>query len=208
MFRKTACIDKRETLGGTCLNVGCIPSKSLLNNSYFYHLANHDFSKRGIESMKYILISLFNCYMVLYSLVSEVKLNLNKMLEQKDNTVSSLTKGIETLFKKNNISRYTGNGQIVNANSVQITGSDGKVELIEAKNIVIATGSDFFEISGLNFDEKTIISSTGALSLSKIPKKMTVIGGGVIGLELVSQNIKYFLYVKFMNIMLLGICLE
>jgi dihydrolipoamide dehydrogenase len=116
---------------------------------------------------------------------SEIKLNLPKMMEQKVKAVSSLTKGIEMLFKKNKVTRFVGHGKLVDKNKVEIIGSDGKVEQIEAKNIVIATGSDFFEISGLQFDEKTIISSTGALDLKEVPKKMVVIGGGVIGLELV-----------------------
>ncbi len=111
------------------------------------------------------------------------------MMEQKDKAVSGLTKGIEMLFKKNKVTRFSGHGKIIDANKIEIIGAEGKVEIIEAKNIVIATGSDFFEISGLKFDEKTIISSTGALSLKEVPKKMVVIGGGVIGLELVLKVI-------------------
>lgn len=107
------------------------------------------------------------------------------MMEQKDKAVTGLTKGIEMLFKKNKVTRFVGHGKLVDKNKVEIIGQDGKIEQVEAKNIVIATGSDFFEISGLQFDEKTIISSTGALALKEVPKKMVVIGGGVIGLELV-----------------------
>ena len=118
---------------------------------------------------------------------SDIKLNLPKMMAQKDKAVSSLTKGIEMLFKKNKVTRFDGNGKITDTNKVEVIGADGKTEIIEAKNIVIATGSDIFEMSGLNFDEKTIISSTGALSLKEVPKKMVVIGGGVIGLELVRR---------------------
>ena len=108
-------------------------------------------------------------------------------MAQKDKAVSSLTKGIEMLFKMNKVTRFDGNGKITDTNKVEVIGADGKTEIIEAKNIVIATGSDIFEMSGLNFDEKTIISSTGALSLKEVPKKMVVIGGGVIGLELVRR---------------------
>lgn len=106
-------------------------------------------------------------------------------MEQKDKAVSSLTKGIEMLFKKNKITRFVGHGRLADKNKVEILNEDGQVEVVEAKNIVIATGSDFFEISGLKFDEKSIISSTGALALKDVPKRMVVIGGGVIGLELV-----------------------
>lgn len=116
------------------------------------------------------------------------------MMEQKDKAVSSLTKGIEMLFKKNKVTHFTGHGKIISENNIEIIGSDGKTEQIEAKNIVIATGSDFFEISGLKFDEKTIISSTGALGLKEVPKKMVVIGGGVIGLELVKKINNFNIY--------------
>lgn len=109
------------------------------------------------------------------------------MMDQKDKAVGSLTKGIEMLFKKNKVTRFAGHGKITDTNKVEVTGADGKTDIIEAKNVVIATGSDFFEISGLSYDEKTIISSTGALALKEVPKKMVVIGGGVIGLELVKD---------------------
>lgn len=126
------------------------------------------------------------------------------MMEQKDKAVSSLTKGIEMLFKKNKITRFVGHGKFADKNKVEIIGDDGKVELVEAKNIVIATGSDFFEISGLEFDEKTVISSTGALDLKEVPKKMVVIGGGVIGLELVNL----FTNILLLFLLVLGIGLE
>ena len=116
------------------------------------------------------------------------------MMEQKDKAVVNLTKGIEMLFKKNKISHFVGHGKFIDKNKVEITNSNKNVEIVEAKNIVIATGSDFFEISGLNFDEKSVISSTGALSLKEVPKKMVVIGGGVIGLELVNTTIPCFLF--------------
>lgn len=127
------------------------------------------------------------------------------MMAQKDKAVTSLTKGIEMLFKKNKVTRFAGHGKLVDKNKVEIISDDGKVERIEAKNIVIATGSDFFEISGLQFDEKTVISSTGALELKEVPKKMVVIGGGVIGLELVKFNISELLNLIFYVI---GISLE
>lgn len=127
------------------------------------------------------------------------------MMEQKDKAVTSLTKGIEMLFKKNKVTRFDGHGKLVGKNKVEIISDDGKVEQIEAKNIVIATGSDFFEISGLQFDEKTVISSTGALELKEVPKRMVVIGGGVIGLELVKFNISELLNLIFYVI---GISLE
>ena len=145
-------------------------------------MAKHDFSNRGIDCKKGVFIN--HCIIFLGS---EVKLNLPKMMDQKDKAVSSLTKGIEMLFKKNKVTRFAGHGKIIEANKIEVTDSDGKTEQIEAKNIVIATGSDIFEISGLNFDEKTIISSTGALALKEVPKRMVVIGGGVIGLELVNK---------------------
>lgn len=126
-------------------------------------------------------------------------------MAQKDKAVTSLTKGIEMLFKKNKVTRFAGHGKLVDKNKVEIISDDGKVERIEAKNIVIATGSDFFEISGLQFDEKTVISSTGALELKEVPKKMVVIGGGVIGLELVKFNISELLNLIFYVI---GISLE
>lgn len=146
-------------------------------------MAKHDFANRGIDC------KIPTMFFSFYSLVSELKLNLFKMMDQKDKAVSGLTKGIEMLFKKNKITRYLGHGKIIDSNSIEVMGDDGKSEKIKAKNIVIATGSDIFEISGLSFDEKTIISSTGALQLKEVPKKMVVIGGGVIGLELVEYYI-------------------
>lgn len=178
--------------------MGCIPSKALLNNSHYFHIAKHDFANRGIDCTTFI----FQAFLT-YFLGDNIKLNLPKMMEQKDNAVSGLTKGIEMLFKKNKITRFIGHGKLANANKVEIIGDDGKIEIVEAKNIVIATGSDFFEISGLEFDEKTVISSTGALALKEVPKKMVVIGGGIIGLELV------ILWVSFIfNFKILGFCLE
>lgn len=153
------CIEKKKTLGGTCLNEGCIPSKALLESSHHYHLAKHDFSIHGIECSP--------------------KIDLSKMLARKDSVVSNLTKGIDMLFKKNKITRIESTAKIISQNKIQV-GSDQ----IEAKNIVIATGSVNATIPTVSIDEKYIVSSTGALSLSKVPEKMVVIGGGYIGLEL------------------------
>ncbi|KAJ1930087.1 dihydrolipoamide dehydrogenase precursor [Tieghemiomyces parasiticus] len=162
---KTACIEKRGTLGGTCLNVGCIPSKSLLNNTHLLHQAQHDFKKRGID-------------------VSDVKLNLGQMMKMKEEAVGGLTKGIEFLFKKNGVDYIKGHGRFVSANELEVDLLDGGKKSLKAKNVIIATGSEPTHLPGLEVDEKQIITSTGALSLEKVPEKMIVIGGGVIGLEL------------------------
>lgn len=164
---KTVCIEKGETLGGTCLNVGCIPSKSLLNSSHYYHLAHAgELKKFGI-------------------LVDNVKLDLEKVMEQKRNTVKALTGGIASLYKKNKVEWVKGHGKITSPNQVNALGPDGSViSTINTKNIIIATGSEVTPFPGLELDEKQIISSTGCLSLSQVPKKFIVIGAGVIGLEL------------------------
>ncbi|XP_064607210.1 dihydrolipoyl dehydrogenase, mitochondrial-like [Liolophura sinensis] len=163
---KTVCVEKNDTLGGTCLNVGCIPSKALLNNSHFYHMAHsEDLSKRGIE-------------------ISGLKLNLDKMMEQKRTAVKGLTGGIAHLFKQNKVTHVQGFGTITGPNEVTVKKNDGSQEKISTKNILIATGSEVTPFPGLEFDEKTIISSTGALSLEKVPEKMVLIGAGVIGVEL------------------------
>ncbi|BCS07111.1 dihydrolipoamide dehydrogenase [Aspergillus piperis CBS 112811] len=164
---KTACIEKRGRLGGTCLNVGCIPSKSLLNNSHLYHQILHDTKKRGIE-------------------VGDVKLNLEQMMKAKDTSVEGLTKGIEFLFKKNGVDYVKGTGALVDQNTVKVNLLDGGEQTLRGKNILIATGSEATPFPGLNIDEKRIITSTGALSLKEVPKKMIVIGGGIIGLEMAS----------------------
>ncbi|OKL62500.1 Dihydrolipoyl dehydrogenase, mitochondrial [Talaromyces atroroseus] len=164
---KTACIEKRGTLGGTCLNVGCIPSKSLLNNSHLYHQILHDTKKRGIE-------------------VGEVKLNLDQMLKAKDTSVEGLTKGVEYLLKKNGVDYVKGTGSFVNENEVKVNLIDGGERTLRGKNIIIATGSESTPFPGLTIDEERIITSTGALSLKQVPKKMVVIGGGIIGLEMAS----------------------
>ncbi|KAJ3035050.1 dihydrolipoamide dehydrogenase precursor [Rhizophlyctis rosea] len=162
---KTACVEGRGALGGTCLNVGCIPSKSLLHNSHLYHSAKHDFKKRGIE-------------------VGEVSFNLDTMLGQKEKSVKQLTGGIEGLFKKYKAEYFKGWGKITGPNEVSVDGVDGSKSSLKAKNIIIATGSEVTPFPGIEIDEEQIISSTGALSLKKVPEKMVVIGGGVIGLEL------------------------
>lgn len=163
---KTACIEKRGALGGTCLNVGCIPSKSLLNNSHIYHQVKTDIEKRGIE-------------------VSDVKLNLKKMMEAKETSVAGLTKGIEMLFKKNKVDYVKGTGTIVSEHEIKVAPLDGgEPQTLRAKNIIIATGSEATPFPGLEIDEKRIVTSTGAIALTEVPKKMVVIGGGIIGLEM------------------------
>ncbi|ORX98327.1 dihydrolipoamide dehydrogenase [Basidiobolus meristosporus CBS 931.73] len=162
---KTACIEKRGSLGGTCLNVGCIPSKALLNNSHIYHQTKHDLKKRGIE-------------------VEGVKLNLDTLMKAKAKSVTGLTKGIEFLFKKNKVDYVKGTGKFTGPNDIEVQTLDGKVEKLRAKNIIIATGSEPSPFPGVEVDEKQIVTSTGALSLDKVPGKMIVIGGGVIGLEM------------------------
>lgn len=162
---KSMCIEGRGSLGGTCLNVGCIPSKSLLHNSHLYHATKFDYKKRGIK-------------------VSDVNLDLQKMMEMKEKSVKSLTRGIEHLFKKNKTSYKKGWGEITGSNEVTITRTDGFKEIIKTKNIVIATGSEVVSIPKIKIDEIDILSSTGALTLRKVPKKLLVIGAGVIGLEL------------------------
>ena len=162
---KTACIESRGTLGGTCLNIGCIPSKSLLNLSENYNKAKKDFNKQGIE-------------------ISDIKLNINKMMSNKEKSVQILTKGVEFLFKKNKVAYLKGKGVIFSKDDVVIYESNNKKTNIKAKNIVIATGSSPTSLPGIEIDEKNIVSSTGALSFSEVPKDLVVIGGGYIGLEM------------------------
>ena len=161
---KTACIESRGALGGTCLNVGCIPSKSLLNLSENYHKAQKDFGNQGIE-------------------ISDIKLNIEKMMSNKDKSVQILTKGVEFLFKKNKVSYLKGKGVLFSEKDVVVY-NEGKKDSYKAKNIVIATGSSASSLPGIEIDEKNIISSTGALSLKKVPSKLVIIGGGYIGLEM------------------------
>ncbi|OLN94258.1 Dihydrolipoyl dehydrogenase, mitochondrial [Colletotrichum chlorophyti] len=164
---KVACIEKRGTLGGTCLNVGCIPSKALLNNSHLYHTIQHDTKNRGIE-------------------VSDVKLNLEQFMKAKDTAVSGLTKGVEFLFKKNGVEYIKGTGSFVNENEIKVALNDGGETSVKGKNILIATGSEATPFPGIEIDEKRVVTSTGALSLNKIPESLVVIGGGIIGLEMAS----------------------
>ena len=164
---RTACVEMKKTLGGTCLNVGCIPSKSLLNASEMYHKSQKEFNNLGIE-------------------FSNIKLNLTKMMLNKEKSVLTLTKGIEFLFKKNKITHLRGKGLILNDNTVVVTDDSGKQANYSTKNIVIATGSHATSLPGIKIDEKIIVSSTGALNFDKVPKELIVIGGGYIGLELSS----------------------
>ena len=160
---KTACIEFRGSLGGTCLNVGCIPSKNLLNFSENFHKAKN-FTNIGIE-------------------VGEVKLNLSKMMKNKDKAVADLTKGIEFLFKKNKVTYFKGKGSFKSSNEISIL-ADNKETVIQTDKTIISTGSEPVSIPGIDFDEEKILSSTGALSISKLPKKMIIVGGGYIGLEM------------------------
>ena len=160
---KTACIESRGTLGGTCLNIGCIPSKSLLNLSEAFHQAK-GFSKIGIET-------------------GDIKLNLSKMMKNKDKAVTILTKGVEFLFKKNKVTYFKGYGSILDKNKILIKSNDDEKN-IDTKNIVISTGSEAVSLPGIEFDEEKILSSTGALNIPKVPKKMLIIGAGYIGLEM------------------------
>jgi len=162
---KTACIESRETLGGTCLNVGCIPSKSLLNLSENYYKAQKEFNSLGIEA-------------------SSIKLNLSKMMNNKKKSVLTLTKGVEYLFKKNKITYLKGIGSITSQNTVTVVNESKKKSNYQAKNIVISTGSIPASLPGIKIDENIIVSSTGALSFSKLPKELIIIGGGYIGLEM------------------------
>jgi dihydrolipoamide dehydrogenase len=164
---KTAIVEKMKTYGGTCLNIGCIPSKALLHASEMFDEAGHGFADLGIE-------------------VPAPKLNLPAMMKHKQDTVDANVKGVEFLLKKNKVDGVKGWGSILAPGKVQVKADDGSVQVLEAKNIVIATGSDIASPPGvkIDFDEKVIVSSTGALELDKVPAKMIVIGGGVIGLEL------------------------
>jgi dihydrolipoamide dehydrogenase len=161
---KTACVEARSSLGGTCLNIGCIPSKSLLNLSENFHKVKH-FSNLGIE-------------------ITAVKLNLEKMMKNKDKVVTILTKGIEFLFKKNKITHYKGTGSFKSATQLSIIDDKKKETIIDSDKIIISTGSEPISLPGVKFDEKVIVSSTGALALNKVPKKMVIVGAGYIGLEM------------------------
>ena len=161
---KTACVESKDALGGTCLNIGCIPSKNLLNFSEKFYSAKN-FSNLGIE-------------------VGKIKLNLDKVMKNKDKAVDALTKGIEFLFKKNKVTYYKGIASLKSSNQISVATSKNKEIIIETENVIISTGSEPVSLPGIKFDEKVIVSSTGALSLNTVPKKMVVIGGGYIGLEM------------------------
>ncbi len=161
---KTACVESRGSLGGTCLNVGCIPSKNLLNLSENFSRVKN-FSKIGID-------------------VGEVNFNLEKIMKNKDKAVTILTKGVEFLFKKNKVTYYKGLGSFKSLNEISIVDSQKNETIIKTEKIIISTGSVPVSLPGINFDEKIIVSSTGALSLRTVPKKMVIVGGGYIGLEM------------------------
>ncbi|MCB1415938.1 MAG: FAD-dependent oxidoreductase, partial [Nitratireductor sp.] len=164
---RTAIVEKMKTLGGTCLNIGCIPSKALLHASEMFHEAEHGLEKLGVKTGK-------------------PKLDLKAMMAHKEATIKSNVDGVSFLMKKNKVDVHHGTGSILAKGKVAVTDDKGKETVLETKNIVIATGSDVAGIPGvdLEFDEKVIVSSTGALALSDVPRHMVVVGGGVIGLEL------------------------
>ncbi|ABD04985.1 dihydrolipoamide dehydrogenase [Rhodopseudomonas palustris HaA2] len=162
---KVAVVEKNPTLGGTCLNVGCMPSKALLHASELFEEAGHSFAKMGIG-------------------VPAPTLDLPTMMNFKQQGIDGNVKGVEYLMKKNKIDVLVGRGKVLGTGKVEVTGNDGKAQTVETKSIVIATGSDVAKLKGIEIDEKRIVSSTGALSLDKVPGKLIVVGAGVIGLEL------------------------
>jgi dihydrolipoamide dehydrogenase len=162
---KVAVVEKNATLGGTCLNVGCMPSKALLYASEMFEEAGHSFAKMGVS-------------------VSAPKLDLPSMMNFKQQGIDGNVKGVDFLMKKNKIDVIHGTGKILGTGKVEVTASDGKAQTVETKNIVIASGSDIARLKGIEIDEKRIVSSTGALSLDKVPEKLLIVGAGVIGLEL------------------------
>lgn len=162
---KTAIIERYPTLGGTCLNVGCIPSKALLDSSHHYHDAGHSFADMGIE-------------------VSGLKLDFKQFIQRKTDVVTGVTKGVEFLMKKNKIDVFTGHGSFLDKNKIAVKGDDGKVTEVETDKVIIATGSKPASLPSVEIDKKRIITSTEALTLDKLPKTMVVIGGGIIGVEL------------------------
>src|SRR5215813_267047 len=162
---KVAVVEKDATLGGTCLNVGCMPSKALLYASEMFEEAGHSFAKMGVS-------------------VSTPKIDLPSMMNFKQQGIDGNVKGVEFLMKKNKIDVIFGKGKILGPGKIEVAGADGKTQAVETKNIVIATGSDIARLKGIEIDEKRIVSSTGALSLDKVPGKLLIVGAGVIGLEL------------------------
>jgi dihydrolipoamide dehydrogenase len=162
---KTACVEKRGALGGTCLNVGCIPSKALLQSSHLYEEAGHGLAAHGVK-------------------VNGAALDLPTMMSRKDKVVTDLTKGVEFLFSKNKVAYLKGAARLLGANKISIAANGAGGQTIEAKNIVIATGSEVMPLPGVEIDEQQIVSSTGALALAKVPDHLVVVGGGYIGLEM------------------------
>ena len=162
---KTAIIEKRQTFGGTCLNIGCIPSKALLHASDMFEEAGHGFEALGIK-------------------IGTPKLDLPAMMKHKDDTVAANVQGVAFLLKKNKVDSFIGTGSIAAPGKVLVTAADGTTQTLETTNIVIATGSDSTPLPGVTIDEKTIVTSTGALTLEKVPERMLIVGAGVIGLEL------------------------
>ncbi|HWX04673.1 MAG TPA: dihydrolipoyl dehydrogenase [Bradyrhizobium sp.] len=162
---KVAVVEKEATLGGTCLNIGCMPSKALLHASEMFEEAGHTFAKMGVS-------------------VPAPKLDLPAMMNFKQQGIDGNVKGVEFLMKKNKIDVIHGKGRIRGTGKVEVSGGDGKMQVVETKNIVIATGSDVAQLKGIEIDERRIVSSTGALSLEKVPEKLLIVGAGVIGLEL------------------------
>jgi dihydrolipoamide dehydrogenase len=162
---KTACVESRGSLGGTCLNIGCIPSKALLQSSEKFAEAGHDLAEHGVK-------------------IGEVSLDLDTMMGRKDKVVTTLTRGVEFLFRKNKVDWLKGRGHITAPGRIVVTAADGSPQEIEAGSIIIATGSESTPLAGIDVDEKRIVSSTGALALDHVPGRLVVIGGGYIGLEL------------------------
>lgn len=162
---KAAIVEKRGALGGTCLNVGCIPAKALLQSSHLFEMAAHEMADHGVK-------------------LSKPKLDLETMIGRKDAVVKQLTQGVEYLMKKNKVKYIVGEGKVTGADEVSVTLNAGGTEILKSENIVIATGSDVATLPFLEIDEKVMLSSTGAMELQKVPNKLAVIGGGVIGLEL------------------------
>ncbi len=162
---KVACVDKNESLGGTCLNVGCIPSKALLHSSFLYHQTKDLLSPHGVK-------------------VEKVNFDIKTFMARKDKVVQDLTRGVGFLLKKHDVAVFTGEAQIVSPQQVDVKNGRAKKETLQTKSIVVATGSAPVEIPGLEVDEKQIVTSTGALALSKIPEHLMIVGGGYIGLEI------------------------
>ncbi len=162
---KVACVERRRRLGGTCLNIGCIPSKALLESTERFHAASSEFATHGVE-------------------FDGLRVNLARLLAHKDDVVAGLGTGIDFLFKKHGVTRLQGNGQIVAPGQVEVTDDAGHAQTISGRSVIIATGSDSSPLRGVEIDEDRVVSSTGALSFPEVPKHLVVIGAGYVGLEL------------------------